>query len=221
MRIKFSDYNSAKQLFEGRYKRKWDIVEECLTKTLPHLKASDQEGKQGTLIFDPVGTNAAIKKALEGYQWRPNVRMPARFSFLGTDVDFTSGGLLGEAQFSNYPFLLNNIIRSELLFKSKEPMPTEPIDALVIITKSKMFPSSNSTLYYEQAERQLDELSRNNVFDIPTRLVGLFTEVGTIDAYFTSYHSARYSRTVLERTERKMMVTPGRNPDGTHKITLT
>lgn len=187
----------------------------------PHLKASDQAGKQGSLIFDPVGTNFAIKEELVSCGWKPNVRMPAQFNFLGTDVDFVSNGVLAEVQFSNYPFLLNNTVRAELLFKSQAPVSDTPIKALIIIAKARMFPASNSTLYYEQAVKQLNELSRNRVLDIPIRLVGLFAGAGQVEAAVTTYHNPRYSRTIVERSVLPVTISAGRTVDGLCKFELS
>jgi hypothetical protein len=82
-----------------------------------HLKASDQARKIGAPIWDAVGNNAAIKKKLIRLDWRPNIPISAPFKFLGTDVDFVKNGVVIEIQFSNYPFLLNNLLRCELFFK--------------------------------------------------------------------------------------------------------
>ncbi|MEH2284834.1 MAG: hypothetical protein V7K90_26540 [Nostoc sp.] len=56
---------------------------------------------------------------------------------------------------SNYPFLLNNTLRSELFFKAKTEFVGYPTNLVIIVTKALMFPASNSTLYYEQAVNQL------------------------------------------------------------------
>jgi hypothetical protein len=178
-----------------------------------HLKASDQAGKQGRPIFDPVGTNEYIKAALAPLGWQ-RIPIPTEFAFLGTDVDFGKSGVIAEAQFSNYPFLLNNTIRSELFYKSKLPLTGSPTSLAVIITKAHMFPASNSTLYYEQALHQLATLATNKVFDVPIRLVGLFVErTGIIPAIWTGYSATRYSRTVEIREPRRFVVS-SRRPDG-------
>jgi hypothetical protein len=127
-------------------------------------------------------------------------------------------GIVIEAQFSNYPFLLNNT--AELLYKSKVLMADAPIEALIIITKAHMFPASQSTLYYEQAANQISELARNNVIELPIRLVGLFADIGTQQAIFTNYHAPRYSRTVVERSERQVRIAAGRNPTSRCRITF-
>ncbi len=178
-----------------------------------HLKASDQGGKQGRPIFDPVGTNEAIKAALDRHGWR-RIPIPAEFKFLGIDIDFGKGGVIAEAQFSNYPFLLNNTIRSELFFRSKIALAGEPTKLAVIITKAHMLSAANSTLYYEQAVHQLTSLAKYKVFDVPIRLVGLFVErTGIIPATWTGYSATRYSRTVDNRAGRRFVIS-SRRDDG-------
>lgn len=207
MRLLISDYNFEETRLNPALLAKSKEMQEVL-ETLPlHLKASDQKGKQGTPIFDPVGTNNAIKNALVDIGWNPNVSIPTEYNFLGTDVDFSLQGVVAEVQFSNYPFLLNNLLRSELFYKSRIPLPAEPLKLLVVITKAGMYPSSNSTLYYEQAQRQLSALSEAKVFDVPIRLVGLTSETGKpISAKWTDYSSARYSRTVHRQSDIEVRV---------------
>ncbi len=119
--------------------------------------------------------------------------------------------MLVEIQFSNYPFLLNNTVRSELFSKARTPLAGHNIGAAVIVTKARMFPASNSSLYYEQAVQQLTELARHRVFDIPIRLVGLFERINTVvNAVFTEYANRRYSRTVNNRQSDTFQINPGR-----------
>lgn len=220
MEIRFEDFNGAEPVFKGALAAEWNELSNALSRLATHLKASDQAGKQGSLIFDPVGTNEAIKEELVRLNWSANVAMPAKYSFLGTDVDFVKSGLLVEAQFSNYPFLLNNVVRSELLHKAGVLMGGEAPRGLVVITKAHMFPASNSTLYYEQGLYQLRELADAGVFDIPIRLVGLFAPLGISEANFTEYHNARYSRTVVDRSRRQVSITKGRSARSRCTISL-
>jgi len=197
MILKYTDYNNSDKLFETVFAKEWKEIESSLSDMHPHLKLSDQAGKTGNYIFNPVGTNNAIKEKLKSRNWKSNIQIPSNFNFLGIDIDFGKKGIIIEVQFSNYPFLLNNVFRSELFFKAKTVFDNSPTEALVVITKAHMFPASNSTLYYEQAINQINELIRNNVFDIPIRVVGLFEEIDTeVDAVLTEYQEARYSRTV-------------------------
>ena len=103
------------------------------------IDAAEQAGKKGRPIFDPVGTNSAIKAGLLPLSWQ-KIPIPEEFE-LGADVDFGKRGLLAEAQFSNYPFLLNNLLRSELFFKSRIPLTGEPAKLAVIITKADVSPA--------------------------------------------------------------------------------
>lgn len=197
MRIEVTDYNHADEIIDIQL---WEEIEETLLKMPLHVKASDQANKVGSLIFDPVGTNQYIKDELVPKGWKNNIPIPKRFSFLGTDIDFGKRDTLVEVQFSNYPFLLNNTVRSELFHKSNMNIDDEGLKLAIIITKGHMFPASNSTLYYEQAQNQLNSLARYNVFDVPIRLVGLFENFEEdIDIIKTKYASTRYSREIIER----------------------
>ena len=55
--------------------------------------------------------------------------------------------------------------------------------------KGGLFPSSNSSLYYEQARAQLAAATQFNAFTIPIRLVGLTikSQVDQFDAVWTEY----------------------------------
>jgi hypothetical protein len=177
-----------------------------------HIKPSDQAQIQGNPIFDPVGTNLYIKNGLNQLGWQSNIPIPTPYKFLGTDIDFGKAGIIIEIQFSNYPFLLNNTLRSELFFKAKTEFAGYSTKLLIIITKALMFPASNSTLYYEQAVNQLTALAENQVFDIPIRLVGLFEQQNAIvPVIWTEYLLKRYSRTVNIRVSRQCQILAGRS----------
>ncbi len=207
MDLEISDYNSAEASINKYSRLDYAKLEGILTQMPLHLKNSDQKGIAGSPIFNPVGTNNYIKRSLESAGWGINLPIPEEFSFLGTNIDFFNNGLLCEVQFSNYPFLLNNLLRSELFHKSKLLFSGHAVRTVVIITKARMFPASNSTLYYEQAKRQLDELSKYSIFDVPIRLVGLFfNKHGRHDAKWTRYEEPRYSRTILEERSRAVMI---------------
>ncbi len=178
MDIQITDFNHAGRVITGKFPRQWEAIASVLQDMSLHLKPSQQKGIEGTPIFDPVGTNAFMGERLcprDGWQ---KVTIPKEYSFLGKDVDFGKDGLLLEVQFSNYPFLLNNTMRAEILHKARATLGGQPVTAAVIVTKAKMFPASNSTLYYEQAREQLESLRRLEVFNVPIRLVGLFAPTG-------------------------------------------
>lgn len=173
-----------------------------------HVKASDQAGKQGRLIFDPVGSNEYFKNELVLRKWSSRVPIPNAQQALGIDVDFGKGSHLLEVQFSNYPFFLNNIIRTNVLFTTGTVLKTMgAIRAAVIITKAKLFEASNSTLYYEQAVEQAQFLVAGKTVTVPLRLIGLMADRDSIvDAVLTHYHAPRYSRTVVQQEQIKIRV---------------
>lgn len=220
MIIKYSDYNAAEKVISKKYKEEWGKLEKVLFEMPLHLKISDQAGRVGSFIFNPVGTNRYIKKQLVKFKWLSNIPIPEKYSFLGINVDFGVGGIVIEVQFSNYPFFLNNLVRSELFYKSKTSIAKKPTDLLIIITKAHMFPASNSTLYYEQAVKQINELAANNVFDIPIRVIGLFVEKEKeILAKLTKYDKNRYSRTIVKELKISCSLKPLKSGEGRCLIT--
>lgn len=207
MLFKCRDFNGAEDVIRRRYREAWEEVKETISGMPLHIKASDQKGKQGTPIFDAVGTNSYLKRALAGLSWDSGIPIPQEYKFLGKEVDFGKDGSIVEVQFSNYPFLLNNLLRSELFYKAVAHMPKEPVGLLLIITKSGMFPASNSTLYYERAVEQISALAEYSVFDIPIRLLGLFEPKDEIiEAVWTEYEDPRYSRTIICQKQHKLQV---------------
>ena len=186
--------------------KQWNEVESVLRKMPLYLKESRQAGKKGKPIFDPVGTNQHLKKALSlpPNSWK-NIEIPKDLKFLGTDVDYGSKGMLVEVQFSNYPFLLNNTIRSELFFSTRCGDGRSCTD-----NYSACFLSNNS---YEQAVSQLKGMDRFSLFHVPIRLVGLFeTTDRAITATWTDYKSSS-SRTVLAQQRRVATLCSGKHAD--------
>jgi hypothetical protein len=200
MQLAISDFNGAAEAIDAQFASEWEEVQEVLTDMPLHIKASDQAGIQGTPIFDAVGTNGSIHQELTDRGWRDHLPIPAEYQFLGKDVDFGKGDVILEVQFSNYPFLLNNLMRSELFYKAGVDLDGIGVQLLVIVTKGKMWPASQSTLYSEQAEHQISALAEVGVVELPIRLVGLIEQVpSTVQSVWTTYHAARYSRTVVEK----------------------
>jgi hypothetical protein len=172
-----------------------------------YLKASDQSGKQGTLIFDPVGTNEYLKTKLADFHWSTNVPIPKNLKFWGKEVDFVNQGILLEVQFSNYSYLVNNLLRTEIFFRGKTLFDEVACQFLIIITKGKIFPASNSTLYYEQAIQQIANLSNYKIFRIPIRVIGLVVAPNsTITSVISTYSQTRYSRQAIERYSKDVKV---------------
>jgi hypothetical protein len=164
-----------------------------------HLQGSLQAKKVGSAIFDPKATNSHLRRATQERGWRV-IPVPSDLRAFGNEWDGGKRGTLAEWQFSNYPFLWNNCIRSEAVYKSGLRLPgLDAIKGLVIVTKSGLFPASNSSLYYEQAKAQLAAATKFDAFTIPIRLVGLTiaSQVDRYDAIWTEY-SDRTSRTILQ-----------------------
>jgi hypothetical protein len=220
MIVKYSDYNNSHQVIQHNYQQEWNEINSILRSMPLYLKASEQANKIGSPIFDPVGINDHIKVELKKYRWLTNIAIPQGYEFLGTDIDSGKKGIIVEAQFSNYPFLLNNVIRSELFYKSKLSLTTQPTALVIIITKAHMFPASNSTLYFEQAQKQLSSLLKYNIFDAPIRLVGLFeNQDSQIGIVWTEYTN-RYSRKIAQRSNKQCIINSPTSTRGRCKIDI-
>ena len=196
------------EILESKYNNfsETDNVVSILNELDPHFKESDQNKKKSTVIFDPKGTNQAIKEKLLP-NWTPNLSIPEECKHLGKDVDFYKGGSIIEVQFSNYPFLANNLLRSEVFYKSKNLLFPHKVKSLTIVTKSSFFPSSNSALNYEQAKSHLDSWYINNLFTIPVRLLGLTVDKSSFeDGVWTVYGSRRYARDFVSRKIEKFSI---------------
>jgi hypothetical protein len=213
MEIEIRDFNGAKEYFAGAGSDRWAEINGVLSALRPQLQASDQAGRVGRPIFDPKGTNARLTEAAAAVGW-DKVTVPPELQPFGNDWDAGKGSVLAEWQFSNYPFLWNNIIRSEAVFQSKAVLPplTASVDALIIVTKSGSFPASNSTLYFEQANAQIDTVTTLGVFEVPIRLIGLMVPPNAteLDADWNVY-SGRYARQAVT-TQQTFDVMWGRRP---------
>ena len=93
--IKITDFNKADAVIRRGYASEWEELKTALEGMPLHMKASDQAGKQGMPIFDPVGTNEAIKAAIMPHGWM-RLPIPPEFNFLGIDVDFGKRGVIAE-----------------------------------------------------------------------------------------------------------------------------
>jgi hypothetical protein len=195
VQFQIADFNGAGKYFDEEGSAEWDDLEQCVTELPMCLQASDQRGKVGDPIFDPKATNAFLTAASQARGWH-KIPVPNGLTEFGTDWDGGKNETLAEWQFSNYPFLWNNVIRSEGVWRNGTRLNhMKLIKALVVVTKSGLFPASNSTLYFEQARAQLQAATSFSSFEIPIRLVGLFIqdEVDRVTGRWTEY-SARYSR---------------------------
>lgn len=191
------DFNGAEKLFSGEAAQEWEDLQQVLSASPLFLQSSDQAGRQGTPIFDPKATNAYLTTEASRAGWTPGIPVPQELTMFGVDWDAGKRSILAEWQFSNYPFLWNNVIRSEAVVAGAVRLPDlEPVQGLVVVTKSGSIPASNSTLYYEQGRAQLDAvMNQFSAFDLPIRLVGLMLpkDVERLEAEWSVYPS-RYSR---------------------------
>jgi|GEM_PF-1282370 len=202
----YVDFNDAAEYFDGSGAGYWGQLESVIDSIPPQLQPSDQRERLGSPIFDPKATNARLTEEAASYGW-DKVPVPLELRPFGVDWDGGKGPVLAEWQFSNYPFLWNNIIRTEAIYQSRAVLPQlgQPVEALIVVTKSGRFPASNSTLYFEQALAQINTVTTLGVFNVPIRLVGLMIDPNatTLEADWNQYHG-RYGREIAT-TERVVM----------------
>ncbi|HZT15172.1 MAG TPA: hypothetical protein VFA19_04430 [Gaiellaceae bacterium] len=206
------DFNGADQLFQGSAAGEWSDLERLLSDLTLHLQPSGQAGIAGRPIFDPKGTNAALTQAARALGW-VGVPVPSELTMFGVDWDAGKGTTLAEWQFSNYPFLWNNVIRSQAVVSGRVVLAgVGTTEGLVVVTKSGVIPASNSTLYYEQAEAQLDSVMTKGAFSLPIRLVGLtLPDAEELDAVWSIYPS-RYARAHTTRRTVRIAISRSRRP---------
>jgi hypothetical protein len=199
------DFNGADELFGGPSAAEWADIDAVLRATPIFLQGSDQRSRQGKPIFDPKATNAHLTAQCAIRDWKA-IPVPDELTAYGVDWDGGKNTILAEWQFSNYPFLWNNIIRTEAALRNRVNLPHVGVPkGLIVVTKCGMFPASNSTLYYEQALAQIRPAIELGVFATPIRLVGLSILEGAreIQATWSEYGNARYDRApVVQRTRR-------------------
>jgi len=204
--IKTKDFYGAANEIQNSFRSEWYELEDVISKMPVYLKPSGESGMEGDPIFDPVGINAHVKEKLTSKGWNAGASIPSQFDRLGKDVDFAKNGAILEVQFSNYPFVSNNIIRSETFYQKNISFGGDETGILFIVSKGKMFPASQSTLYYEQAVGQIKSIEVD--LDIPIRVVGMFESKNkVVDVKWTDYED-RYSRDPETRTTVEATIVP-------------
>ncbi len=202
------DFNGAAKYFAKAGASEWAEIDKIVKSLVPRLQPSRQAKIQGKPIFDPKATNLDLAEASKKLGWS-TIPMPTSLGPFGVTWDSGKNCTLVEWQFSNYPFLANNVIRTEVAFRQKLPLEgIKRVEALIVITKCGVFPSSNSSLYYEQARAQLEIATKLTLFELPIRLVGLSIPPGVsrFKALWKTY-KARTGRTGPKAQSRQIAVT--------------
>lgn len=209
MRFEVEDFAGAHEYFADEGAAEWHELEDVLDGCTIQLQPSDQAGLDRKPIFDPKATNRELTDRAAEHGWRA-IPVPPELQMFGNDWDSGKRRTLAEWQFSNYPFLWNNVIRTQGVYSSDIALRgMDGVDALVVVTKSGRFPSSNSTLYFEQARAQLEAVMGFQTFTLPIRLVGLTVEPGVsiVEASWNTYAGTRYDRVPATRELRYFDVT--------------
>lgn len=214
MRYEVADFAGASEFFAEDGAAEWEDLSSVLESCSIQLQPSDQAALGKKPIFDPKATNRELTDAAARYGWK-SIPVPTELQMFGRDWDGGKRTTLAEWQFSNYPFLWNNVIRTQGVYRSSIHLAgMDDVEALVIVTKSGQFPASNSTLYYEQARAQIKSVMEFLKFTLPIRLVGLTLDAGTssVEAVWNTYAGRRYDRVPTAKDVRTFSVEWGKNP---------
>ena len=209
MRLKSANFNDVGTLLSGEFSAEWTEIETAIRGLPLCMKLSQQEGKEEELVFDPIATNRLITDALVGLGWA-KVRIPKKQACYGKGIDFGKRSVLVEVQLSNYPFLTNNVVRADVLRRSKTSLAGGVPDAIVIITKVGKLPSQNSSLYFEQACDQMKLAEDVRLFEIPIRIVGLSEDAATRVHGKRTEYGGRTSRKVKKQQDVEFEVQAGK-----------
>ncbi|MDT9689852.1 hypothetical protein Q5762_16195 [Streptomyces sp. P9(2023)] len=199
MLYEIADFFGADDYFSTEGAEEWSEIQSVLDGLTLQLQPSGQAGLDGKAIFDPKGTNKALTEGAAAFGWG-KISLPPDLTAFGTDWDAGKNAVLAEWQFSNYPFLWNNIVRSQVVARNGwllAGMMDSP-KALLVVTKSGCLPASQSTLYFEQGKAQLEKARATLDLDLAIRLVGLTIEPNatTVSASWNNY-AGRTSRSVV------------------------
>ncbi|MFC9065905.1 PDDEXK family nuclease [Streptomyces harbinensis] len=209
MQFEVCDFFGAERFYRTEGRLEWLEIEDVISRMDLQLQPSGQNGLQGQAIFDPKATNRILTEEAAKYGWS-KIPVPESLRAFGSDWDAGKNAVLAEWQFSNYPFLWNNIIRSQVVAGNGwelQGLHSAP-RAMIVVTKSGSLPASQSTLYFEQAKAQMESVFSALDLNLAIRLVGLTIPVGieTIQASWNVY-SGRTSRNVVSLETKHFHVT--------------
>ncbi len=103
MDLLITDFGGFEEIGTGDV---WIDLEEVLGELPLYLKHSDQAGRVGSYIFDPVGTNETIKSELRKRGWGTNIPIPAGLEGLGYGRRLRQGRLDRRRSVFQLPVLL-------------------------------------------------------------------------------------------------------------------
>ncbi|MCC3777763.1 hypothetical protein [Streptomyces sp. UNOB3_S3] len=209
MQFEVHDFFNADRFFDTEGKREWREIEGAISQLKLQLQPSGQDGLGGQAIFDPKATNKILTESTAAHGWN-KIPVPETLRAFGVDWDAGKNTVLAEWQFSNYPFLWNNIIRSQVVARRGQELEGmgAPPKALIVVTKSGCLPASQSTLYFEQGKSQMQSVLESLDLDIAIRLVGLTIphDTQTVNASWNTY-KGRTSRSSVSSEEQTFQVT--------------
>jgi len=192
MRYIICSVNDGEDLLRTKFPSEHRDICTVLSTIVCPMKESQQSGKQGVWIFDPIGMNAILREQLTMRGWKAKVPLAERRK-AGNDVDFYKNGVVIEAQFGNFAYLQSDVARLEALHTGVVQLRgSPPVELGVLITVQKNMPRANSVSDFEIATTRAVIIART----IPLVVFGLDAPKAGEEIILNRYQGQR-SRTLI------------------------
>lgn len=195
MKFKVDASNKGAQVLNDKFESELEDIRTALERTDYHVKKCNQKDRENETIFDPIGTNAAIKNELVNLGWDAGVGFVDPGYSSGKDIDFWKNGVGVEVQFSHYTSLDSDMNRLERLYEDVlELKGNREVKAGVVVVVSQDMPTSQSVAHFQQAV----ERAAKSISSIPTFMFGIQPPKQGEDVFYCTYPKPR-SRTLEEK----------------------
>lgn len=180
-------FNNGENIVNDQFPHLLSEIKECIESvdaTLFRTKQSNEQSRQGQLLFDPRSLNAAYKVVFTQRGWASHRVMcdyPQEFYTLDyeprypssrsafREMDFVKESLGVEVQFGKYAFMVYNVCAKMTIFRN-----LEVISAGVEIVPIRQFAHEMSTgvSYFEQFVWDLQQRGVADI-DVPVLILGV------------------------------------------------
>lgn len=208
MRFEQESFNSGSEVFREEFNSLLSEVESAISDSEYQVKHTFQKGREKELIFDPIGTNRALREKFSEHGWATEVNLDSPGYDKGKDIDIAKNGVAGEIQFGNFAYLDADCNRLRRLYDGRlELEGGGGIQAGVIIVVKQEMPTSQSVSHFQQATQRAAPTALVNRFTcpecgaevdtgIPSLIFGIEAPRLGDEVVFNTYESQR-SRTLV------------------------
>ena len=165
IRTRMESFNKGFEVLQADYSIQLNDVQAVLEQSDYFVKLCFQKNRDNELIFDPIATNAHLKTELKGRSWDSDVGFSRTNYGSGIGVDLYRNGVVAEIQFSHYTALDADLNRMERLYRGRLQLEgNRAVNAGILITVTKDWPTSQSVSHYDQAVQRAAPLIENIPF---------------------------------------------------------